>query len=191
MGKFRFEVNVEPNDIAKLDDAHKRDCADAVNGLINHVFKYTMIFSIGTMAFFGLYSFFSFIYFWRMGKLLPQLPFLMPLAALAVFLLEFISGTMQRWAIIVEAFLHALIIFVVITCLQSVWIAPFALYGVAAHLKLITAYPFYKAVSEQPGYPEFTPLPTKDDIVKKDAVPNESGETAPESKEEAPADTQN
>lgn len=180
MGKFQLEVNVEPKDIPNLDDAHKRDCADAINGVINSVFKYTLIFSAGALAFFGVYSLFSLTYMMRMMQKLPQLNLFVPLTAAAIFLMEFVSGTMRKWALVVQMLLHVLLIFASILTLQSAWIAPFALYGVVIHIKLITFLPFYNAISEQPGFPEFTPLPTKDDIVKKKDAPEESGEDASE-----------
>ncbi len=189
MGKFQLEVNVEPKDIPSLDDAHKRDCADAITGVINRVFKYTLIFSAGVLAFFGAYSLFSLTYMMRMMQKLPQLNLFVPLAAAAIFIMEFVSGTMRKWALVVQAALHILLIFASILTLQSVWIAPFALYGVVIHIKLITFLPFYNAISEQPGFPEFTPLPTKDDIVKKEAASEESGETVSEIAEEASEDT--
>lgn len=169
MSRFQFEINVEPKDIPNLDDAHKRDCADALNKAVNHVFRYTLILSAAVMAFFGAYSLFSFTYLLRMEKMLPSLPIILPLAALAVFVLEFISGTMNKAALIVEVILNIIMLFASIVKLSSVWIAPFALYGAVLHLKLFTLMPFYKVISEQKGYPEFTSLPTRDEIViKKD-----------------------
>lgn len=174
MSKFRFEINVEPKDIPKLDDAHKRDCADALTNVINQVFKYTLIYSVGVMAFFGAYSLFGFTYLMRMEKMLPQINLLVPLLALAVFIIEFIAGTMNKAALIIEVILNLALIFAAVPQLQTVWVAPFALYAAVIHIKLITFIPFYKAISEQPGYPEFTSLPTKDEIVlKKEDVPSE------------------
>lgn len=192
MSRFQFEINVEPKDIPNLDDAHKRDCADALNKAVNHVFRYTLILSAAVMAFFGAYSLFSFTYLLRMEKMLPSLPIILPLAALAVFVLEFISGTMNKAALIVEVILNIVMLFASIVKLSSVWIAPFALYGAVLHLKLFTLMPFYKVISEQKGYPEFTSLPTRDEIVIKkddssepaapDAAPeNDSGKTSVES----------
>lgn len=183
MSKFRFEINVEPKDIPRLDDAHKRDCADALTKVINQVFKYTLIYSAGVMAFFGAYSLFGFTYLMRMEKMLPQINLFIPLLALAVFLLEFIAGTMNKTALIIEVILNILLIFAVIPKLQTVWIAPFALYAVVVHIKLITFIPFHKVISEQPGYPEFTSLPTRDEIVikKEDAPPEETGESGSDS----------
>ncbi|MDE5577903.1 MAG: hypothetical protein K2J11_11005 [Oscillospiraceae bacterium] len=174
MSKFQFEVNVEPKDIPKLDDAHKRDCADALRNVINQVFKYTLIYSVGVMAFFGAYSLFGFTYLMRMEKMLPQINLFIPLLALAVFLLEFIAGTMNKAALIIEVILNLALIFAVIPQLQTVWIAPFALYAAVIHIKLISFIPFHKTISEQPGYPEFTSLPTRDEIVlKKEDAPSE------------------
>lgn len=179
MSKFRFEINVEPKDIPKLDDAHKRDCADALRKVIEQVFKYTLFYSVGVMAFFGAYSLFGVTYLMRMEKMLPQISILMPLLALAVFFLEFVAGTMNKPALIIEVILNILLIFAVIPKLQTVWIAPFALYAVVVHIKLITFIPFHKVISEQPGYPEFTSLPTRDEIVikKEDNASEENGES--------------
>lgn len=176
MSKFQFEINVEPKDIPNLDDAHKRDCADALTKVINQVFKYTLIYSIGVMAFFGAYSLFGFTYLMRMEKMLPQISLFIPLLALAAFILEFIAGTMNKTALVIEVILNLLLIFVVIPQLQTVWIAPFSLYAAIIHIKLITFIPFYKVISEQPGYPEFTSLPTRDEIVlkKEDTAPAEN-----------------
>lgn len=182
MSRFQFEINVEPKDIPNLDDAHKRDCADALNKAVNHVFRYTLILSAAVMAFFGAYSLFSFTYLLRMEKMLPSLPIILPLAALAVFVLEFISGTMNKAALIVEVILNIIMLFASIVRLSSVWIAPFALYGAVLHLKLFTLMPFYKIISEQKGYPEFTSLPTRDEIVikKDDSCESAAPDAAPE-----------
>lgn len=186
MSRFQFEINVEPKDIPNLDDAHKRDCADALNKAVNHVFRYTLILSAAVMAFFGAYSLFSFTYLLRMEKMLPSLPIILPLAALAVFVLEFISGTMNKAALIVEVILNIIMLFASIVRLSSVWIAPFALYGAVLHLKLFTLMPFYKIISEQKGYPEFTSLPTRDEIVikKDDSCESAAPDAAPEDNSE-------
>lgn len=175
MSRFRFEINVEPKDIPNLDDSHKRDCADALKNAINHVFKYTVVFSIAVMAFFGLYSLFGFTYLMRMEKMLPQINLFIPLLALAAFILEFIAGTMNKPALIIEVILNVLLIFSAILVIPTVWIAPFALYAAVLHIKLITFMPFHRTLSEQAGYPEFTPLPTKDEIAacKKGSAPEE------------------
>ncbi len=164
MSRFRFEINVEPKDIPNLDDSHKRDCADALKNVINHVFKYTLIFSVAVMAFFGLYSLFGFTYLMRMEKMLPQINLFLPLLALAAFILEFIAGTMNKPALVIEVILNILLIFSAILIIPTVWIVPFALYAAVIHIKLITFIPFHRTLSEQAGYPEFTPLPTKDEI---------------------------
>lgn len=186
MSRFQFEINVELKDIPNLDDAHKRDCADALNKAVNHVFRYTLILSAAVMAFFGAYSLFSFTYLLRMEKMLPSLPIILPLAALAVFVLEFISGTMNKAALIVEVILNIIMLFASIVRLSSVWIAPFALYGAVLHLKLFTLMPFYKIISEQKGYPEFTSLPTRDEIVikKDDSCESAAPDAAPEDNSE-------
>lgn len=161
MDRFRFEINAEPKDIPKLDDSHKRDCVDALNRVINHVFKYTLIYSAAVMAFFGVYSLFGIAYLMRMEKMLPQINLFMPILALAVFILEFVAGTMNKFALIVETALNILIIFSALVIIPTVWIVPFAAYAVFIHIKLITFIPFHKTLSEQEGYPEFTPLPSK------------------------------
>lgn len=167
MSRFQFEINVEPKDIPNLDDSHKRDCADAMKKVIDQVFKYTLIFSIAVMAFFGAYSLFGFTYLMRMEKMLPQINIFVPLLAFAVFLLEFIAGTMNKAALTIEVILNILLIFASIFIIPTVWIIPFALYAAVVHIKLISFIPFHKTISEQAGYPEFTPLPTKDEIVIK------------------------
>lgn len=186
MSKFQFEINVEPKDIPNLDDSHKRDCADAMKKVIDHVFKYTLIFSAAVMAFFGAYSLFGFTYLLRMEKMLPQINLFIPLLALAAFLLEFIAGTMNKLALIIEVILNILLIFASILIFPTIWIAPFALYGALIHIKLVTFMPFHKAISEQEGYPEFTPLPTKDDIVikKQEAASDDTEKLSEETPEE-------
>lgn len=183
MSRFRFEINVEPKDIPNLDDSHKRDCADALKKVINHVFKYTVIFSVAVMAFFGLYSLFGFTYLLRMEKMLPQINLFMPLLALAAFILEFIAGTMNKPALIIEVILDVLLIFSAVLIIPTVWVVPFAAYAVFLHIKLISLLPFHKILSEQEGYPEFTPLPARNEIVSKketsdNAARNEAGAKA-------------
>lgn len=162
MGKFQLEINVEPKDIPGLDDVHKRDCADALNKAVNSVFKYTLVFSLAVMAFFGIYSIFGSVYLMRMGKMLPQINIAVPLFAAAIFILEFIAGTMNKTVLIIEVILNIVLIFAAIIDIPAVWIAPFALYAAVLHIKLITFIPFHKVLTEQAGYPEFTPLPVKD-----------------------------
>ncbi len=193
MAKFRLEINVEPKDIHGLDDSHKRDCADALAGVISRTFKYSLIFTGAAMIFFGAYSLFSFTYLMRMGKMLPQLPLAMPTAALAAFLLAFAAAAMQKWALIAEMALDVVVGLTFLasrdTALQTLWLLPFALYGAFAQFRLLTLMPLYKAISAEEGYPEFTPLPTKDDIAKKETVPEKSGEPTPENGEKVPQDT--
>lgn len=186
MSKFQFEINVEPKDIPKLDDSHKRDCADAMKKVINQVFKYTLIFSAAVMAFFGAYSLFGFTYLLRMEKMLPQINLFIPLLALAAFLLEFIAGTMNKAALVIEVILNILLIFASLLIIPTVWIIPFALYAAVIHIKLISFIPFHKTISEQEGYPEFTPLPTKDEIVirKPEAAPDDTEQLPEEASEE-------
>lgn len=164
MGKFQLKINVAPEDIPGLDDVHKRDCADVLRGIINSVFKYTLIFSLGVMAFFGVYSLFSLTYLMRMNDILPQMPMFMPILGVVIFFFEFISGTMRKWALIVQILLNIALTVTVAATLQTVWIVPFALYSVGAHFKLLTLLPIHKVLSQQHGYPEFTPLPAKDEI---------------------------
>ena len=165
--KFQFKIDVEPKDIPSLDDVHKRDCADVLTGTINSVFKYTIIFALGVLAFFAAYSMFSFTYFLRMGDVLPQFPWVLPALIIAAAVLEFISGTMQKWAVIAEIIINAAVALISVTTFQSLIVLPFAVYAVVLHFKLLTLIPVYKVLSEQQGFPEFTPLPSKDEIAAK------------------------
>lgn len=164
MAKFRFIIDVEPQDIPNLDDAHKRDCADALNSVINSAFKYTLVFALATLAFFGAFSLFSFTFYMRMGTLLPQLPVPMPILGFAILLTAFIAGTMNKPALIIEILLCAALAIVSLTSLPCIIIIPFAAYGVFVNVKLLTLIPIHRAISSEPGYPEFTPLPTKEEI---------------------------
>lgn len=164
MAKFRFVINVSPEDIPNLDDNHKRDCADALNKVIGRSFKYTMIMSLGIMAFYGLYTFFCFIFLLRMEKALPQLLATLPLAALAAFLLEFLAGAMNKWAIAAELLLNILLAFAAAVRVPSLWLVPFALYGAFIHLKLLTLTPIHRVLAAQKGYPEFPTIPGKEEI---------------------------
>lgn len=161
MAGFKFTINVEPQDIPNLDDAHKRDCADALAASVNSTLKYTLIMAGTVMALFAAYSFFGFTWMLRMHSLLPRVSGIVPLAAGVIFIFEFISGTMKGWALALQTFFHVVMIFAAITSMASVIIAPFAIYGAIIHFKLITLLPWYRAISAQPGYPEFTPLPEK------------------------------
>lgn len=166
MGNFQLKINVTPEDIPGLDDVHKRDCADVLRGIINNVFKYTLIFSLGVMAFFGVYSLFSLTYLMRMNDILPQMPMFMPILGLAVFIFEFISGTMKKWALIVQILLNIALTVTSAATLQTLWLVPFALYSAAVHFKLLKLLPIHKALSQQQGYPEFMSLTVKDEIPK-------------------------
>lgn len=164
MAKFSFTIDVEPQDIPKLDDAHKRDVADVLTSIIERTFKRTLIITIGALAFFGAFSLFSFTFFLRMGTLLPQLPVAMPFICIAAFLIEFVAGTMNKTALIIEVVLCTAMVFTFMLSWPAIWLMPFALYAVIINLKLLTLLPVYKAISAEPGYPEFTPLPTKEEI---------------------------
>lgn len=162
MGRYKLEIDVDIKDIPSLDDAHKRDCADAVNKVIGSVFKYTIIFGAASAAFFALYTIFGVFWTLRMGSMLPPIPPLIPLAAIIIVLLEFAAGTMQGWGIAAEAIVLAGMIAVSVTTVQSLIFIPFALYGIWEHIKLFRLMPFFKVISELPGYPDFTPLPVKE-----------------------------
>lgn len=182
MGKFKLEIDVEIKDIPSLDDAHKRDCADAVNKVIGSVFKYTLIFGAAAIAFFALYTIFGMFWTPRMGSMLPQISPLIPLAAILMILLEFAAGTMQGWGIAAEIFVLAGMILLSITAAQNLIFVPFALYGIWQHLKLFRIMPFFKAVSELPGYPDFTPLPVKEKIPEKETANADKNDTDTENK---------
>ncbi len=164
MAKFSFTIDVEPQDIPKLDDAHKRDVADMLTSIIERTFKRTLIISIAALAFFAAFSLFSFTFYMRMGTLLPQLPAAMPFLCTAAFLLEFVAGTMNKPALIIEVILCAAMVFTFMLSWPTIWLMPFALYAVVINLKLLTLLPIHRAISAEPGYPEFTPLPTKEEI---------------------------
>lgn len=157
MAKFKFTIDVEPKDIPKLDDVHKHDCANALSKTINAVFKYTLIFSLAVAAFFGVYTLICFWWFLRMGTFLPQIPPAVPFIALAAAAMEFASGTMKKWALTVEVILHAALIFFSVQYIPTLAAVPFALYGIYIHIKLFTLVPVFRAISSQPGYPDFMP----------------------------------
>lgn len=161
MAKFKLEINVKPEDIPNLDDAHKRDCADAVNKAIGGVFKYTLIFAAATVVFYVLYVFFGFLWLLRMQTLLPQISALVPITAAAVFIFEFAAGTMNKWALTLEILLLAFLAAAAVTVPASLIVVPFALYGLIRHVQLIALIPFYEVLTSLPGYPDFTPLPVK------------------------------
>lgn len=162
MGRYKFEIDVDIKDIPSLDDTHKRDCADAVNKVIGAVFKYTIIFGAASTAFFALYTIFGIFWTLRMGSVMPPLSPLIPLTAILAVLLEFAAGTMQGWGIAAEILVLAGMTFISVTEAQSLIFVPFTLYGIWQHIKLFRIMPFFRAVSELPGYPDFTPLPTKE-----------------------------
>ena len=164
MAGFKFSINVEPQDIPRLDDAHKRDCADMLGAAADSTLKYTLIMSGAVMALFAAYSFFGFTWMLRMGDMLPRISGFVPLTAVVIFLFEFISGTMKGWALALQTFFHVVMIFASVTSVPTLVIVPFAIYGAALHFKLITLLPWYKVISVQPGYPEFTPLPERKHI---------------------------
>lgn len=166
MSKFHFTMDVEPKDIPDLDDAHKRDCVDIMNSIINRTFKHTAIISLAVIAFFGLYLLFDLVFCMRMGERLPLLPLALPFICGAIFIAEFVAGTMNRFAIVIVALLFGALIFVSLLSISCVWIIPVALYAIVINLRLFTLYPVHKALSAEPGYPEFTPLPTKEEVVK-------------------------
>lgn len=173
MARFKLEIDVDIKDIPSLDDAHKRDCADAVNGIIGSVFKYTLIFGAVSAAVFALYTIFGIFWTLRMGYMLPPISPLIPLAAVLIFLFEFAAGTMHGWGIAAEILIFAGMSAVSIMSVQTLIFAPFALYGIVQHIKLFRIFPFYKAISELPGYPDFTPLPKIEK--KKEETENKKG----------------
>ena len=161
MAGFKFSINVEPGDIPRLDDAHKRDCADVLTSAVNSTLKYTLIMSGTILALFAAYSFFNFIWMLRMHYMLPRVSGIVPLAAVVIFVFEFVSGTMKGWALALQTFFHLVILFAAVTSVPSLVTAPFIIYGAVLHFKLITLLPWHKAISREPGYPEFTPLPER------------------------------
>ncbi len=179
MDKFRLSINVEPKDIPALDDAHKRDCADAINGVINRTFKYTMILAFSVMAFYGVYTIFGMPYLLRMGRMLPQMSAFVPVIAVVIAVIEVFSGIMKPWAIVIEMLLQAGLIVASALRIPSLIIIPFAVYGIYLHLRQFSMLPFYRVISELKGYPDFTPLPIGE-VVKKTEVPEktEENETA-------------
>ena len=166
MAKFSFTIDVEPQDIPKLDDRHKRDVTDVLRAIIERTFKRTLIISIGALAFFAAFSLFSLTFYMRMGTLLPQLPVAMPFLCAAAFLIEFAAGTMNKPALIIEIILCAAMVFTFMLSWATIWLMPFALYAVIINLKLYTLIPIHRAISAEPGYPEFLTLPTKEEIAE-------------------------
>lgn len=172
MAKFSFSVNVEPQDIPRLDDSHKRDVADVLTSIINRTFKHTLIIAIASLAFFAVFSLFSFTFYMRMGTLLPQLPAPMPIVCIAVLLMAFVSGTMNKPAVIIEIVLCLAMALTFAFSVPTLILIPFALYAAVINFKLLTLIPIHTAISAEPGYPEFTPLPTKEEVaaVKKNSI---------------------
>ena len=162
MGRYKLEIDVDIKDIPYLDDAHKRDCSDAVNKIIGSAFKYTLIFGAASAAYFALYTIFGMFWALRMGSMLPPVSPLIPLAAVLIILFEFAAGTMHGWGIAVEILLLAGMTAVSLMSVQSLIFVPFALYGIIEHIKLFRIMPFFKTISELPGYPDFTPLPVRE-----------------------------
>lgn len=162
MGRYKLEIDVDIKDIPSLDDAHKRDCADAVNKVIGSAFKYTMLFGAASAAFFAVYTIFGIFWALRMESMLPPISPLIPLAAILIVLFELAAGTMQGWGIAAEVLILAGMTAVSVTSVQSLIFVPFALYGIFLHIKLFRLMPFFKTISELPGYPDFTPLPVKE-----------------------------
>lgn len=184
MAGFKFSINVEPQDIPRLDDAHKRDCADALMSSVNSTLKYTLIMAGATMALFAAYSLFGFTWMLRMHSLLPRVSAVVPLAAGVIFIFEFISGTMKGWALAMQTFFHVVLIFAAVTSKPSLIVVPFAIYGAVLHFKLITLLPWHRAISEQPGYPEFTPLPEKKQSPEEKESASEENRSPSEKKDE-------
>lgn len=174
MAKFSYSINVEPQDIPGLDDTHKRDVADMMTAIINKTFKHTLVIAIAALAYFAAFSLFSFTFYMRMHSLLPQLPVAMPLLCIAIVLLEFVAGTMNKPALIFVFICCFALMFTLLLNFATIWLAPFAFYITLINLKLLTLVPMYKAISAEPGYPEFTSLPTKDEVAK---VKNDSADT--------------
>lgn len=169
MGRFQLKIDVEPKDIPELDDAHKRDCADALNQKINFALRYTQIFVVIILIFFGGYSLFSFTYLLQTNEMLPQLPWGTAAFAVLVFLGEFPAGMMKLAALIIEIILYVCLAFSVIlsVSIAAIWVVPFAIFGAILYIGLITLLPIYNVLSKQKGFPEFTPLPEKKDIISK------------------------
>ncbi len=184
MSRFKFRMDVEPKDIPALDDRHKRDCADVINRAINKTFKYTLIFSMVTAAFFAVYTLFSLTYMMRMHHQLPEINGIVPLLAIGIFVFEFISGTMQKWALALELLMHVIIAVLSAMMIQTLIILPFAIYGMYLHINLVGMVPHYDVISKLKGYPDFISLPIGDVIKKVPA--EESAEEIPDEKQEAP-----
>lgn len=164
MAKFSFTIDIEPQDIPRLDDSHKRDVADVLTSIIERTFKRTLAISLGALAYFAAFSMFSLTFLMRMNELLPQINPLMPILCICVFIVEFVAGTMSKPALIIEIILSVALAFAAMLSWPTIWIAPFALYVTIINFKLLTLLPIHRAISAEPGHPEFTPLPGKKEI---------------------------
>lgn len=189
MAKFEFTIDVEPKDIPKLDDVHKHDCASSLLKIINAGFKYTLIFSMAVAAFFGIYTLICFWWFLRMSTFLPQIPPAVPFIALAIAAMEFVSGSMKKWALALEVVLHTALIFFSVQHIPTLVIVPFALYGIYVHIKLFTLVPVFSVISSLPGYPDFMPPLSKDMLSTVHSDENKKETVSPENTEET--DTKN
>ena len=109
-----------------------------------------------------------------MHYMLPRASAVVPIAAGVIFIFEFISGTMKGWALALQTFFHVVMIFAAVTTVPTIAAVPFAVYGAILHFKLITLLPWHRVISEQPGYPEFTPLPERKKSAGSDAEEKES-----------------
>lgn len=182
MARFQFRMDVEPKDIPTLDDRHKRDCADVINRAINKTFKYTLFFSAAAAAFYAVYTLFGFTYLMRMHQQLPAINCIVPLLAIGIFVFEFISGTMQKWALALELLMHVVMAVLSVTQLQTIIILPFAVYGIYLHINLVGMVPHYDVISKLKGYPDFMSLPIGE-VIKK-AHAEEAAEEVPDEKQE-------
>lgn len=162
MAKFKIQIDVEPEDIPSLDDAHKHDCANALINTINSVLKYTVIFSIAAAGFFGVYSIIVFWWGLRMQKMLPQISPIIPAVAIIMLAMEFLAGTMKRPALILQIIFHIVLLFASMIAVPTLIFIPFVFYGIIQHVKLITLVPLYDVISSQKGYPDFMPPLSRD-----------------------------
>lgn len=187
MGNFQMKIDIEPRDIPSLDDAHKQDCAAALNRSINSAFKYTMIYVVSVFAVFGVYTLFSLVFMLRMHQLLPHISPAIPALAGLIAVFEFAAGMMKRWAIVIEILLHIALAVFSLTGLQSALAMPFAVYGIFIHIKLLTLVPYYDVISKLKGFPDFTPLPIGDVVKKVDAVDTQEEKIPAEQENISPA----
>lgn len=172
MAKFQKKIDIDPQDIPGLDNSHKQDCVDVISRAINSTFKYTMLVCVIIGAAYGAYSIFGLIYMLRMNSMLTAISPIFPLLVLITAIFEFISGTMKRWALVLEIILHAALIIVSVMQIQTAIAAPFVFYGTILHIKLMMLLPYHEIISQQKGYPYFTELPIGD-VIKKAEPPEE------------------